>query len=44
VQLDHVKAIVSESFAAKPKLVEVNHAALARGFALGQAKATATVH
>lgn len=44
VQLDHVKAIVTESFAAKPKLVEVNHAALTRGFALGQAKATAVVH
>jgi len=44
VQLDHVKAIVTESFAAKPKLVEVNHEALARGFALGQAAATAAVH
>jgi Pyruvate/2-oxoacid:ferredoxin oxidoreductase gamma subunit len=43
VQLDHVNAIVSESFAAKPRLVEVNHAALARGFAIGQAKAGAAV-
>ena len=41
--LEQVKAIVTESFAAKPKLVEINHAALARGFALGQAKAAAAV-
>jgi len=41
--LEQVKAIVNESFAAKPKLVEINHAALARGFALGQAKAAAAV-
>jgi 2-oxoglutarate ferredoxin oxidoreductase subunit gamma len=41
VQLDQVKAIVTESFAAKPKLVEINHAALARGFVLGQAKTAA---
>ena len=39
VELEQVKRIVTESFAAKPKLVEVNHAALTRGFALGQAKA-----
>jgi 2-oxoglutarate ferredoxin oxidoreductase subunit gamma len=43
VELDQVKAIVTESFAAKPKLIEINHAALARGFALGQAKAAAAV-
>jgi len=42
-ELDQVKAIVTESFAAKPKLIEINHAALARGFALGQAKAAAAV-
>jgi len=39
VPLELVKGIVAESFAAKPRLVEVNHAALARGFALGQVKA-----
>jgi len=43
VDLDQVKAIVTESFAAKPKLVEVNHAALSRGFALGQARTAAAV-
>jgi 2-oxoglutarate ferredoxin oxidoreductase subunit gamma len=43
VELDQVKAIVAESFAAKPKLVEVNHAALSRGFAFGQAKTAAAV-
>jgi 2-oxoglutarate ferredoxin oxidoreductase subunit gamma len=43
VELDQVKAIVTESFAAKPKLVEVNHAALSRGFAFGQAKTAAAV-
>jgi 2-oxoglutarate ferredoxin oxidoreductase subunit gamma len=43
VDLDQVKAIVTETFAAKPKLVEVNHAALSRGFALGQAKTAAAV-
>jgi 2-oxoglutarate ferredoxin oxidoreductase subunit gamma len=41
VDVDQVKAIVTESFAAKPKLVEINHAALARGVVLGQAKAAA---
>jgi 2-oxoglutarate ferredoxin oxidoreductase subunit gamma len=41
VELDQVKAIVTESFAAKPKLIEINHAALARGFALGQANTAA---
>jgi len=43
VDLDQVKAIVTESFAAKPKLIEINHAALSRGFALGQAKTAAAV-
>ena len=43
VELDQVKAIVTESFAAKPKLIEINHAALSRGFALGQAKTAAAV-
>ena len=43
VELDQVKAIVTESFAAKPKLVEVNHAALASGFALGQAAVATAV-
>lgn len=43
VDLDQVKAIVAESFAAKPKLIEVNHAALSRGFAFGQAKTAAAV-
>jgi len=43
VALDHVKAIIAESFAAKPKLVEINHAALARGVALGQSHAAAPV-
>ncbi|MFB3818516.1 MAG: 2-oxoacid:acceptor oxidoreductase family protein [Candidatus Methylomirabilales bacterium] len=36
-ELETVKAIVAESFAAKPALVAVNHEALSRGFALGQA-------
>ncbi|RPJ52609.1 MAG: 2-oxoacid:ferredoxin oxidoreductase subunit gamma [Acidobacteria bacterium] len=39
--LDDVKPIISESFAAKPKLVAVNHEALSRGFALGQETAAA---
>jgi len=43
VDQDQVKAIVTESFAAKPKLIEINHAALSRGFALGQAKTAAAV-
>jgi 2-oxoglutarate ferredoxin oxidoreductase subunit gamma len=43
VELDQVKAIVTESFAAKPKLIEINHAALSRGFALGQARTAAAV-
>ena len=43
VELDQVKAIVTESFAAKPKLVEVNHAALSRGFACGQAQTATAV-
>ena len=41
VDLEQVKAIITESFAAKPKLVDINHAALARGFALGQEQAAA---
>jgi 2-oxoglutarate ferredoxin oxidoreductase subunit gamma len=43
VELDQVKAIVTESFAAKPKLIEINHAALSRGFALGQARTATAV-
>lgn len=43
VDMEQVKAIVAESFAAKPKLVDINHAALSRGFALGQAKTAAVV-
>jgi 2-oxoglutarate ferredoxin oxidoreductase subunit gamma len=39
--LPQIKDIVSESFAAKPALVAVNHEALSRGFALGQEKAAA---
>jgi len=39
--LEQIKAIVAESFAAKPALVTVNHAALTRGFALGQEQAAA---
>ncbi len=38
-ELEQVKAIVAESFAAKPALVAVNHEALSRGFALGREKA-----
>jgi len=41
VELEQVKAIVTESFAAKPTLIGVNHEALSRGFALGQEKAAA---
>lgn len=40
-ELEQIKAIVTESFAAKPALVAVNHEALSRGFALGQEKAAA---
>ncbi len=40
-ELESVKAIVAETFAAKPKLVTVNHEALSRGFALGREKAPA---
>jgi 2-oxoglutarate ferredoxin oxidoreductase subunit gamma len=39
VALEQVKDIVAESFAGKAALVAVNHAALARGFALGQGQA-----
>jgi 2-oxoglutarate ferredoxin oxidoreductase subunit gamma len=31
-----VKDILSESFAAKPKLIPVNHAALDKGFEIGR--------
>jgi 2-oxoglutarate ferredoxin oxidoreductase subunit gamma len=41
VELDQIKAIVTESFAAKPRLVEINHAALARGAALAKRQAAA---
>lgn len=37
--LETVKTTVSEAFAAKPKLVPVNHACLDRGFALGKEQA-----
>lgn len=40
-ELDQVKPIVSETFAAKPALVATNHAALERGFALGREQAAA---
>jgi len=40
-ELDQVKTIITESFAAKPTLVAVNHEALSRGFALGQEKTAA---
>ena len=43
VELDQVKVIVAESFAAKPKLVEVNHATLSHGFAFGQAQTATAV-
>ncbi len=36
-----MRAIVAESFAAKPALVAVNHEALSRGFSLGQEQAAA---
>jgi 2-oxoglutarate ferredoxin oxidoreductase subunit gamma len=39
--LAQIKAIITESFAAKPALVAVNHQALSRGFVLGQEKAAA---
>jgi 2-oxoglutarate ferredoxin oxidoreductase subunit gamma len=44
VPLDLVKTIVAESFAGKPKLVDINHAALVRGFAQGQEQAAAVAH
>jgi len=37
-ELEQVKEVVAESFAAKPALVAVNHAALSRGFVLGPAQ------
>jgi 2-oxoglutarate ferredoxin oxidoreductase subunit gamma len=42
-ELEQVKTIITESFAAKPALVAVNHQALSRGFALGQEKVAAVV-
>jgi len=39
--LELVKVILAESFAGKPALVAVNHAALSRGFALGHEQAAA---
>ncbi len=39
--LDQMKAIVAEAFAAKPALVALNHEALSRGFALGAEQAAA---
>lgn len=36
-ELEKVKDILSESFAAKPKLIPVNHAALEKGFNIGRA-------
>jgi 2-oxoglutarate ferredoxin oxidoreductase subunit gamma len=38
---EQVKVIIAESFAAKPALVALNHAALSRGFSLGQAQGAA---
>ncbi len=38
---EQVKAIIAESFAAKPALVALNHAALARGFTLGREQGAA---
>jgi 2-oxoglutarate ferredoxin oxidoreductase subunit gamma len=35
-RLDEIKAIIAESFAAKPALVTINHEALSRGVALGE--------
>jgi len=34
--LDEVKEIISEAFASKPKLIDVNHKALAKGFELAK--------
>jgi 2-oxoglutarate ferredoxin oxidoreductase subunit gamma len=42
VELDQVKAIVTESFAAKPKLVKVNHRPCLAA-SLGQAKTATAV-
>jgi 2-oxoglutarate ferredoxin oxidoreductase subunit gamma len=39
--LPQVKAIITETFAAKPALVAINHEALSRGFALGKEQAAA---
>ncbi len=39
---EQVKAIIAESFAAKPALVAMNHAALSRGFTLGHEQGAAT--
>ncbi|HSB69624.1 MAG TPA: 2-oxoacid:acceptor oxidoreductase family protein [Candidatus Methylomirabilis sp.] len=41
--LEQIQTIITESFAAKPALVALNHQALTRGFALGQEKAAAVV-
>ena len=40
-ELEQVKAIIAESFAAKPTLVAVNHEALSRGFVLGKEQVAA---
>ena len=38
---EQVKAIIAESFATKPAMVALNHAALSRGFTLGQEQGAA---
>jgi len=40
--LELVKGIVADTFAQKPKMVGVNHEALARGYAIGVEKKTAS--
>ena len=41
VDADHVKAVLSETFAGRPKIVQLNHTCLAKGMEIGQTYAAA---
>ena len=41
VDADYVKAVLSETFAGRPKIVQLNHACLAKGMEIGQTCAAA---
>jgi 2-oxoglutarate ferredoxin oxidoreductase subunit gamma len=44
VNADHVRAVLAETFAGRPKIVQLNHACLAKGLEIGQTYATAVAN